>query len=719
MSRSHGESLRSSGIGYFAYTGWIVALTIALWYVNWIRLGERGWMLTWQLIGAGFLTALLAIAAIWRWNHPEPGRLSTFGGYIGSAVFALVAIAIVIIDHRGFVLAIASFEAAALIALRPQSSRLEKIVIGAVALISWSFAGGMTYTSIGDWLLNGSPTTGLAVLAFVASFMLVAVEFADDGSIASGGVGRSLAAAALLLFAAFALRSDHLIDEWFLIHRSYFADVAEFVRHGHWLLWDVPSGYGLLSIATIAMLPASNSYQALFELEAAFLIGQGYITFAILRWGRTGWVNAAFSLLFPLAVLFDDNIARFPWGPREYQQGGLRFFFVVCLLFIAFLRYVWRDRPRRTRALLWAGHVIWVISLFWSIEDGLFATGTWLPYLLLDGLTDPGLSTGVGAMARRVVSRFWPLPVLAVSAFGAIEWYYRARLGTTPDWRGYVEFAGLFTSGQVRLVFWVQKLGPAWCAVLALGAIGSVGIAALRQRRFAIVPLLGIAWSATWVTTSYFAVEPIDSYIYLLMAVYAPAAGIAFFASRSELRGDATALVARLSFFPIAVIIIAHLFGESSRLAGAQFPFTRGWSFNVGEDIPVISGEPAALLARAGLKPGDPLVIKQGGYWTELDQGLIMPFARGSDGTIAEYRAWIPVSPIGPQEIFKGLSKARQAVYMDRFLDRTHSGGWYLAYRDPARCEDWSARLATERTLHSINFSLSYCAYRSMRKRDS
>jgi hypothetical protein len=414
-------------------------------------------------------------------------------------------------------------------------------------------------------------------------------------------------------------------------------------------------------------------------------------------------------MLFPLATIFGDAIVRYAVSGRLYPQGGLRFFWLDVLMFVLFLSYVWRERPRRVAALRWIGHAIWTIALLWSLECGLWTTAVWMPYLLLDALLTG--RAGWVATLGRLARNFWPVAVLPVAAVFAVDLFYRWKLGHGPDWRSYAEFTSLFTSGQVRLVFHLQSLGAGWTLLVIIAALGALGVAAVRERRFDLVKLLAGGWFAVWATASYFAIEPLDMYVSLLFGVTAPAAAIAIFASREGLLDRATSLIARYSLAPVAILAIAVLLGEPSHIAAMRFPFTPGWTADVKQYAVPVSGELLALMQRAGIRPGDDVLVPNGPYWTEPTQGMIQAFERAPDGTIVPFRSWLPVSPFAPDMLYASLDPTRKTVYVERFLAATHRGGWYVAYRSRASCGTFSAHLRTVSSVSSTNFAISRCEY--------
>jgi len=740
-----------SRLTYFTYTGWIIFTMLAVTAIVRLRLGDRGWMFTWQLIAVGLVSLaflLIALARAYPGRAREifsrapfryvkafvPTRISLdvdLGPDDGSGVgrrrfrsssrslvarvgrIALVVATLIalVLDHRAFAIVLAALETGLIVAFRPRSRRSTIVLVFVMAAVTWGLAIGITYTHLADWLLNAGPSAGLAACAFVFSVAFVIAELAGEAK--SGRKpwrATGLVVLAVLIFAAYALRTDHLLSDWVPIHRSYFADIANFVRDGHRLLWDVPSLYGFLSILTLAVMPVGNGWQAVYELTAVFLTLEAIVVFLIIRWGRGGWTNGLFAVLLPLGMVLGDSISRYPWSARLYPQGGLRFFWIVAILFVIFLSYVWREMPRRVATLRWCGFVLWTIALFWSFESAIWASCVWVPYVMLDALARPALSDDIGWRLRQLARCGWPLVALPLGGFVTIETFYVKAFGAMPDWRGYFDFTGLFASGSVREIFHVQVTGAAWSIVLILGVLGALAIAAIRGKNWDLFRLLAGAWLAVWATSSYYAVEPLDLYVTLLDGVFAPAMAIAIFASRELKRESGTALMARLSLAPIAIIVIAIALGEPGRLAAMRLPGMPGWTFDVIQQFQPISGELGDLIKRAHISPDDYVAVPNGRYWTELSQGLILPFAARPDGSIVEYRSWLPTSPVAPEMLLNGLKKSRRDVYVERFLDVSGHGGWLITYRQPADCAHVSRKLSTLKTYSSPNFSIGLCA---------
>ena len=725
---------------YFAYTGWSITILLATTFVVRLQLGVYGWMFTKQLLCEFAITALCATAALLfvfvrpfrAWitrvarfgieislDGPQPHRASisigsSLLGFLvkfGSIAYLLTALLLLKLDHRLFIAAIAALQAAVIFALRPELRRIAAWPITALSIVTWALGSGLTYTHVGDFLLNLSPPYGLAIPAFLIAFALTSVELTDGSRNDRQFVNaRWILIAATLVFAAVAFRTDLLFANWVPFHRSDFADIAQSVRDGNWLLWNVPSLYGFLSILTLAFFPASDAWQATFELTGIFLTLQATFIFFVLRYGRAGWKNLLFAIAVPIALLLNDGIVRYGFSSRLYPQGGLRFFWINAILATIFALYLNRRDIRKIHFLRWCGHIVWLISLLWSLEVGAWVTVVWLGYLLTDALTAPLPPENARVFLQRLVHRLWPLAVLPPLALASITLYYRHALAHGPDWYSFVEYAGFFAAGKIRSIFYVQAFGAGWTLILTLGAAGTLGIAAIIGRRWPLVPLLVAGWLAAWVTCSYFALEPLDEYIALILGVHATVIALVIFCSREGWPNGLLPLITRLSLAPTIILSLSMLLGQSGRMFTMTFPFTANWQPNVLSGAPRMSPELQELLIRANVKPTDRVLFPNRDYWTELRQGLILPIGRSPSGQPIFYHSWLPTSPVGPEMLLQGLPKDRQATYIARTLALRNGTGWYITYRQPADCSRLSPRLQTSRQFHSANFAISWCS---------
>ena len=145
-----------------------------------------------------------------------------------------------------------------------------------VAMAAWAIALKLA------WFANFSSweTASLARLVFsvaVACAMLATFRFSPLAD--SVAAGRLIDVAAVLLLAAVSFRVDPLFTYSGYAHWSFWVGPALQVRHGGWLLWDVPSQYGYGSILALAAMPLRSIWQSLYVLNGVLNLGSALVVY--------------------------------------------------------------------------------------------------------------------------------------------------------------------------------------------------------------------------------------------------------------------------------------------------------------------------------------------------------------------------------------------------------------------------------------------------------
>src|SRR4029077_15875274 len=128
------------------------------------------------------------------------------------------------------------------------ASRLVRIlVLFLVLALSWTIAVRLVWwRPFFAWITSSTYT--LAV--FAVSLFLVVVNLRPQATTGPAGnrkVQRLLTLAGILVLAWVGLRYEQM-DDTYLHNGGMFTGPSELLRQGGWLLWDVPSQYGFLSI---------------------------------------------------------------------------------------------------------------------------------------------------------------------------------------------------------------------------------------------------------------------------------------------------------------------------------------------------------------------------------------------------------------------------------------------------------------------------------------
>ena len=637
------------------------------------------------------------------WNASRP--------FCAGSLF-VIAFAFMFLDAGAMLLFIALAQALMvyLLAQRFERSASWGLAVFGASFGAWVLSAHLSFTPMEKLLLDASPATGLVLPVLAAALCLLVVDVC--GHSAPGGNRSALMTAvryivAGLVFLELGLRTDASLMDWVPYHQTYWTAPATFVRAGHYLLWDVPSQYGFLSELALAYFPAPNTWQALYELTALVLSAQALLLFGLLTTGRRGILNSLVSFLIASSIFFSSQATRYPFGPRLYPQGGLRFVWVLALLFVVYKIYASRDR---NRVLLWriAAWACWLVGSLWAFESLVWCTLIWGGFCGTEFLVwvceqrQP-----LRAILWRLLSRFGPFIALGGLALGAIDLFYRARLGHGPDWTGYVEFSGLYAA-DARYHVPTETFGPGWIVVLLLGALSVPAILALRKRRYGVLALVVATWLATWGCAIYYFGEPYDNHINAITVVF----GFAFAITSlvlSDLEVSGISLT-RLAFVPIFAMLIATAYGEPARIADIRAPLLPGFQFNVLQRLPVISGELVTLFRIAGIQPDDRVILPNSPAWVKIDNGMIMPFVKSKDGAVHHVVGWLPEGPAGATNALYSLPLERRLMYIHRFLEISPNGGWYVTFRSKATC-DQAAPSAVDASpvFHTANYSAVLC----------
>ena len=352
-----------------------------------------------QYVAQGTLVPLLLLVWLLLERRYGSARLFKVRAGLGAAT-ACSAVALVIWRFSPSVLILALLQLVlTLVILRrsvlPGASRFQTLITVLLLLTSWTAALTLVWwgpdPSSPIQLINGSVPPGISLHSWVGRLVVIAVAvFLAIKKVRAEQRPRgwppwvpALLAAGIFTYAS--LQTLGLSDSGTTAGIAFYVGPAELVRHGGWLLWDVPSQYGFLSVLAIAWLPLQSAWESLFVLNAAATVGLALVVYWALRSPRGGILDWVASVLITLAAVF-LRAGLYPsfLGPwTNPSVGGYRFVFCVALL--AVLLRIAREADGRVLARwLVAGTVLWLVSLLWAAEAAAYATAIWIPaYLLL------------------------------------------------------------------------------------------------------------------------------------------------------------------------------------------------------------------------------------------------------------------------------------------------------------------------------------------------
>jgi len=681
---------------------------------------RTGGTLAMQWLLVGFVAPLYIIAAGYgarlrlRSEHYDPWL--RFIRPV-STLLALVALAIAIFVEfepaRRYLLVVTAFSIAIHRTRETGGSWLRLVPLALVVFTAWSLTAALSFTPLAELFLSAAPSTALMIPAFIIADVTVIAYFSDIAGSTRSATSRSrLAATAITAFAGLCyliagLRSDGVLTDFVLYHRDYYVAPAELVRTGHWLLWDVPSQYGFLSILALAETPARNRWEALSLLIAISLTMQALCALSILEWGRSSIKQRAYASVICLCIFFGSGGGRFPFGSRLYPQSSLRVVFVVVLLALMFALY---QTPlamrRRSFVFVACGYITWLIGVFWSFETAAWVTVMWVGYL--------AIATAVEARSRRsfatnVAIHAGTFSILGATCVALIEFVYRRHFGHGPDWYGFVEFNLLYADDPIYHVS-IDRFGPGWLIVLELACIATLAILAIRARRLRVIPIIAGCWLAVWTTASYYAGEPYSNHVAAIVPVLVTAIAAINAILRLEgwyrsCRSISAALV------PSIVVLLTLAIGSPGTLTKIEAPGLPKYSYDPTQRFPPVEGDLKEILRRAGIRPGEDVIFSNGFAWTKLANGLLLPFDRSLADKSVEFASWLPVSPWGEANMIYSLPYDRVQTYIRRSLEASRHGGWYVTYHERADCAQLSTSLLTSRVVANRNYEAAFCTY--------
>jgi hypothetical protein len=524
----------------------------------------------------------------------------------------------------------------------------------AAAIISW-----------GDALvwLTSSPRTLIALVATTALTLVVFRSFREANE-----EGRSwlrwwdyLAIGALVVFS---FRTYPIVEFY---HWGFYIGPIEQLRQGGLLLWDTPSQYGFLSLLIPTALPGNAwvsfwFYQSVIFAVTAFLMYWGF------RRLGSSWMNSLFSLVITFTTLFFRPREQLLILPAQMTPSGGPVRFVWCFILLAFIAHNYFSSPESfaRRRFGVCGTLIWLASILWSAEAAIYCSGIWFSAYAVFLTQQEAAGNNVWLVCRRLASRGLILVGALAGLFGLIALLYRAFAGTIPDFRGYLEYALLYSRGGFGALL-VDPSGSVWYLLLLFFAVSTMaGMYLSIDRRDPRLIVLAGVWGGAWSVGSYFAgrSHPVNALSLLPFLLFSMAIALRLLTRDRERRWHRFVIIALVpAFIMPAVLTLGHA-GFPALATHTQVPPS-----HITEQVPTMEPSLYALLAESGARPTDSFVRIGDGR-------LMLPSwpADSAGSRTTSTRSWLPK----PFEIIGSLSPERRQIYIDRNTKSVPSDGWLI-----------------------------------------
>lgn len=478
----------------------------------------------------------------------------------------------------------------------------------------------------------------------------------------------------LAVFAVASGRSDSLFTKTAFHHWGVYVGAAAQVREGGWLLWDVPSQYGFLSILAIAWFPGGDVWQALYLLNGLFMFLTAAGLYGLFRALRPGPIGASFAALVAFAAVF--WLPGDVWdlgGPQMYPSTG-PYRFIWCYALLGMLVWAFRGGAKAAR---WSGAVgcaAWLLGTLWSAESAIYCAAIWLPaYALLVWSQAAGYTS---ARARRATISLAVPALLLAGVCGILQVYYLGRLGHGPDWWAYVEYLFSFGTGFGALP--IAPTGTIWTLLFVSLLIASGAYFLLRDTiHSAVFRLLLATWCCLWVTGTHFVGRSDDHNATQTGTILFIAIGVLLYVLARSPQAAPWKMLLLQSSVPLITMLLVMTVGNvaaaTTYISSAQV----GYRSNVAEGLPLMDQPLRDLLRTAGVQANDPLIVSF--YEDQEPQTGNLPRAWfvDDDGRhlVSITRPWLPMYP---WTLLNPLSEERRSVYMARYAARSHLSGWLI-----------------------------------------
>lgn len=540
------------------------------------------------------------------------------------------------------------------------------------ATLSWALAFKMTF-----WIdfLTWTKATGHSMIVFILALLVSLVYFrlntkpALKPSRISNGI-------AFLIFSLASFRTDQLTEEWCRHHWDAFLGPTYLIQQGGWLLWDVPSQYGFLSILTATFFPAISRHQAFYFVLAIAHFISAVLLFLLLRKYKPGRKGYLFSLFVTLSAIYFMP----GWWPTllgaasRPSTGSYRFIWTYVLgTFLAkSLQYYGIKKPIPSRFYLFF-NLSWILGTLWSIESAIYSTCIWLP------------SYCVFKWRDRKFSVFKDICLGPFASLGfcvmIICFFYLARLHHLPDPIAWVDYVRSFSLSpgfsivinNTTLVWWLISIFICLSTLLALG---------FRKNSdpIEIAVLIG-SLTMAWSTSSYFMGRSHENNIINIFPVLAFALILALYAIKVAEKKNWSIAGIKAFAFSTFVVCLTGTYGNQQDWKTYLKSLPKNLRLSTKAFIPHANPEVQMLMDQAKISPTDRVMLSG-------DSLLEIYTAIDSDGNrqwVQNHPTWIPSSP---PTLLHPLSEERRNTYLQRFFERRKMIGWIVS-RTGAELEPW------------------------------
>jgi hypothetical protein len=304
----------------------------------------------------------------------------------------------------------------------------------------------------------------------VAAAVVLAARRMVAGSMPSGRAARHVVDALVVLLTTLVVVDVRDYSAAFRYHYDFFLGPVNAMRHGHPLLVETFSQYGVGLFYALdgAFRALPLTYGGLQLLLCIAYVAEFSLVYCVLRISCRSQAVATVGLFAAVVV---NLIGEAPPYVAYPSTGPLRF----GLPWVVILAGALRARAAGHRRLLDATMLVAVgVSAFWSVETLFYSLAAYAGAVLVSE-PDP---SNEGGQHRRVLGRIALAGAVSVAAVAATSVVIRVGAGAWPDWSEYLSLVTLYaTRGLGSLLI------PAWSPGYLVGAFYVLSVVTLIVAR--------------------------------------------------------------------------------------------------------------------------------------------------------------------------------------------------------------------------------------------
>ena len=109
-------------------------------------------------------------------------------------------------------------------------------------------------------------------------------------------------------------------------HWQAYTGVLEMIEQGGYLLWDIPSQYGFLSLLSIYILPFNDNWLKVYYFNGIISLIISLLSFYLI-WNKKGitWYFLTLLLVFSIFYILTTGSSYFVNASSVISNGGVRY----------------------------------------------------------------------------------------------------------------------------------------------------------------------------------------------------------------------------------------------------------------------------------------------------------------------------------------------------------------------------------------------------------